>query len=107
MHCSFHRGTEWNVVHRSETIKNSLNPKWKQESIDLRVLCKGDLDLPLRLSVFDYESSGEHVPMGEIETSVNALIKAKSTAGLTISTGGGVSTGTVAVLAASVSGMEV
>jgi hypothetical protein len=99
------RGTEWDIVHRSAKIKNTLNPKWEEESIDLRVLCSGDLDLPLRLSVYDYESSGKHVPMGAVETSVNALVKAKSTAGLKISTGGSV-TGTLAVLVASVSGVE-
>lgn len=59
-----HRGTEWNVVHRSEKIKNSLNPKWKEEEIELSVLCGGNVDLPLRLAIFDYESSGKHVPMG-------------------------------------------
>merc|ERR1712165_328948 len=99
------RGTEWNVVHRSDKIKNSLNPKWKEESIDLSILCGGNLDLPLRLSVYDYESSGQHVLMGETETSVSKLVAAKSTSGLKIKSKGAIS-GTVAVLVASVSGTE-
>jgi len=42
------RGSEYDVVHRSEVIKNNLNPNWKSEMIDLRTLCDGDLDLILR-----------------------------------------------------------
>jgi hypothetical protein len=99
------RGTEWNVVHRSDKVKNSLNPKWAGESIDLTVLCGGNIDLPLRLEIYDYESSGNHVLMGTVETSVNDIIKARTRAGLKIKKNGE-DTGTIAVLAASIHGME-
>lgn len=99
------RGTEWNVVHRSNKMKNSLNPKWPEEEIELSVLCGGNLDLPLRLSIMDHESDGNHVPMGEIETSVSKLLEAKSSSGLKIKNKGEVS-GTIAVHVASVSGTE-
>merc|ERR1712038_1925243 len=99
------RGTEWNVVHRSGKIKNSLNPKWPEEEIELSVLCGGNVDLPLRLGIFDHESDGNHVPMGMIETSVSKLLEAKSTSGLKIKNKGEES-GTIAVLVASVSGTE-
>jgi Ca2+-dependent lipid-binding protein len=69
------RGTEWNVVHRSETIMDDLNPKWKEEKIALSILCKGDQHSVLRFSVMDYEKSGEHVLMGQVEMSVNDFIK--------------------------------
>jgi len=99
------RGTEWNIVHRSDKIKNSLNPKWKEEEIELSTLCGGNVDLPLRLAIFDYESSGNHISMGEIETSVNKLLEAKGNSGLKIKNKGSVS-GTIAVHVASVSGTE-
>lgn len=99
------RGTEWNIVHRSDKIKNSLNPKWDDESIDLSILCGGNVDLPLSLSIYDYESSGDHVLMGSVETSVSGLVAAKATSGLTI-TKGGEGTGTIAVLIAAVHGIE-
>jgi len=99
------RGTEWNVVHRSDKIKNSLNPKWQEENIDLSILCGGNVELPLRMSIYDYESSGDHVLMGETETSVSGLVAAKSTSGLQIRNQGAI-TGTIAVLVASVSGIE-
>merc|ERR1712038_1614937 len=98
------RGTEWNVVHRSAPIKNNLNPKWNGETIDLSILCGGNVELPLRLSVFDYESDGKHVLMGETETTVSGLLAAKSTPGLKIKKQSSV-TGTIAVLEASVSGV--
>ncbi len=104
MFCLF-RGTEWNVVHRSEKIKNSLNPKWKEETIDLSVLCGGNVDLPLRLSIYDYESNGKHVPMGEVETSVSGLISASKSSGLKIVNKGTVS-GTILVHVASVTGAD-
>jgi len=99
------RGTEWNVVHRSDKIKNSLNPKWREETIDLSVLCGGNVDAPLRLSVYDYESDGKHVLMGETEITVSDLVKARSTSGLKIKSRGAI-TGTIAVLVASVSGQD-
>ena len=69
------RGTEWNIVHRSGTINDNLNPNWSEEKIDLSVLCRGNLDEILRFSVMDYESSGDHVLMGQIEMSVNDFVK--------------------------------
>jgi len=96
------RGTEWNVVHRSPKVKDSLNPNWAEETIELSVLCGGNIDLPLQLSVFDYESSGNHVPMGMIQTSVNELVKSKSTRLTLIQSGQEV--GTIAVHKANVTG---
>jgi hypothetical protein len=72
------RGSEWNVVHRSSYIKNDLNPNWPIEDIDLGVLCDDDLDANLVFRVYDHESDGNHVLMGEFESSVNGLENAKS-----------------------------
>jgi len=69
------RGTEWNAVFKSESIKNTLEPNWKTKSIPLSLLCAGDYDCPLKLSIYDYESKGDHVLMGEIETTVNILLE--------------------------------
>lgn len=71
------RGTEWNVVHRSSYIKKNLNPNWEMENIDLGLMCSGNLDERLILTIYDHEGSGKHEIMGQIETSVNGLIAAK------------------------------
>lgn len=95
--------TEWNVVFRSPVMKNNLNPVWDVQSIDLSVLCQGDLSRDLRLEVYDHESNGKHVLMGRIETNVNAIVKAEGGAGFTLERDGK-KTGTLAVLKAELAG---
>ena len=69
-------GDTWELVFRSEVVKDDLNPKWKEQSIELSQLCGGDLDLPIRVKVFDHERSGKHVFMGMFETTVTNLVNA-------------------------------
>jgi copine 1/2/3 len=66
-------GLTWDNVYRSKPIKNSLNPEWEAAVIDLSTLCGGDLDLPIKLEVYDYESSGKHKAMGSAEMTVKAM----------------------------------
>jgi hypothetical protein len=44
-------------------VKNNLNPEWNNIVIELATLCDADLDRPILVSVFDFESSGKHVPI--------------------------------------------
>jgi len=69
-------GDTWELQFRSEVVKDNLNPIWDAQTLDLSRLCGGDLDLPIRIKVFDYERSGDHVPMGMIETTVSKLVEA-------------------------------
>ena len=55
-------------------IHDNLNPNWKVANVDLSSLCQGDVNKPILVSVFDFESSGNHVPMGQFETTVKTLI---------------------------------
>mmetsp|Transcript_20680 Transcript_20680/g.58891 ORF Transcript_20680/g.58891 Transcript_20680/m.58891 type:complete len:600 (+) Transcript_20680:355-2154(+) len=66
-------GQTWDNVFRSEVCKNNLNPKWKESSIPLSILCQGDVNKPIQIVVFDHESSGQHVLMGMVETTVSQL----------------------------------
>ena len=54
---------------------NNLSPDWPEEKISLSELCQGDLQRPLQLTVFDYERSGQHVPMGGIQVTVASLME--------------------------------
>jgi hypothetical protein len=72
-------GLTWDNVFRSPSIKNSLNPEWESAVIDLSTLCGGDLDSPIKIEVYDYESSGKHKPMGSAEMSVKGMQTAAST----------------------------
>ena len=51
----------WQVVHRSEVVRDDLNPNFKETTMELSLLCGGDFDCPLRFKVFDHEGSGKHV----------------------------------------------
>jgi hypothetical protein len=75
-HANAAGGQSFDNIFRSETVHNNLNPVWKEVVIDVSILCGGDPDLPLRLTVFDHESSGKHKLMGELNVTVNGLIAA-------------------------------
>lgn len=64
----------WDIVHRSSVIKNNLSPHWDEDQICLSALCQGDNKLTLRFRVYNYQSSGKHILMGEMQTSVNGLV---------------------------------
>jgi Ca2+-dependent lipid-binding protein len=70
-------GTSWDSVFRSKTVKDNLSPIWSDAVVSLGTLCHGNMDRPIKICVYDYESSGEHVLMGELETTVNNLVIAK------------------------------
>lgn len=50
-----HSGRQWQTVYRSEHIMNDLNPVWKECVIPVGKLCGGDKELPLLISVYDWE----------------------------------------------------
>ena len=103
-------GATWDNVFRSETIMDNLSPNWKEGQMELSIICGGDLDLPLLVKIYDYESKGDHVLMGQFETSVNGLLSASTDgsqdAGKAITIKkGSKDTGKVFVMNASVSGV--
>ena len=56
------------LVHKTEVIKNTLNPAWKTFEIDLTALCSGDLLLPISFTVYDWDSSGSPDLIGTFKT---------------------------------------
>jgi len=104
-------GLTWDNVFRSNVVMDNLSPTWNDATIELSTLCEGDLSKPIQIVVYDFESSGKHVLMGQFDTSVNELVNA--------STGGtdnmakaitmkrkGKETGQILVLKAEVTGVE-
>ena len=61
------------VVHRTEHIKNTLNPVWAKFTLPIRALCNGDLDRSLKVECFDYNRSGNHSLIGEFYVTVRQL----------------------------------
>lgn len=67
------------VVHRTEYIKNTLNPKWNEFRIESRVLCAGDYNRPFIIRCYDWNASGKEDLIGEFTTNVNDMLKVKQT----------------------------
>lgn len=86
-------------------MKDNLNPVWDDAVIDVATLCNGDLSQPILVSVYDHESNGKHVLMGELETTVNGFIAAMGGNVLTLKKKGK-NKGHIQVTSAVVSGVD-
>ncbi|XP_056269727.1 copine-B-like isoform X4 [Pseudoliparis swirei] len=69
---------KWQLVHRTEVVKNNLSPTWKKFSVPLQTFCGSDLDRPLKVDCSDYDSDGTHDLIGSFTTKVSELQKAGS-----------------------------
>uniref|UniRef100_A0A3Q4ARF3 Copine-3 n=1 Tax=Mola mola TaxID=94237 RepID=A0A3Q4ARF3_MOLML len=68
--------TGWQLAHRTEVVKNNLNPTWKPFRIPLQSLCGGDIDKPIKVECYDYDSDGSHDLIGSFETTMTRLKEA-------------------------------
>ncbi|XP_022094532.1 copine-3-like isoform X5 [Acanthaster planci] len=64
---------EWNKVHVTEVIKNTLNPTWKPFKISLRTLCNADYDKKLKVVCKDYDFDGGHDLVGVFFTTAREI----------------------------------
>lgn len=65
----------WSVVYKTEVIRNTLNPTWKPGSLPLATICKGDINRPVRIECFDWDSDGSHDLIGIVEAPVDAWVR--------------------------------
>nr|CAD7433582.1 unnamed protein product [Timema monikensis] len=63
----------YTVVHRTEVIKNTLDPKWKKFTIPVRLLCNGDYDRSIKVACYDWNSNGTEYLIGEFSTNLREL----------------------------------
>ncbi|KAK1174080.1 copine-3-like isoform X1 [Acipenser oxyrinchus oxyrinchus] len=77
----FYKQTDrgWQLAHRTEVIKNNLNPVWKPFKIPMRSLCNGDLEKPIKVECYDYDNDGSHDLIGIFETNLSKLQEASRT----------------------------
>jgi len=70
-------GKSWQLIHKTEIIKNDLNPSWKPIGIRVHALCDGDYDRNIMVECYDYDNDGSHDLIGRVETTVNQIISSK------------------------------
>uniref|UniRef100_A0A6Q2YSE3 Copine-3 n=1 Tax=Esox lucius TaxID=8010 RepID=A0A6Q2YSE3_ESOLU len=75
----FYKQTEtgWQLAHRTEVVKNNLNPTWKPFRIPLQSLCGGEMDKPIKVECYDYDDDGSHDLIGVFETTMTRLQEAE------------------------------
>ncbi|KAK1172367.1 copine-4-like isoform X3 [Acipenser oxyrinchus oxyrinchus] len=61
------------LVHRTETVMNNLNPVWKTFKVSLNSLCSGDHDRELKCIVWDWDSNGKHDFIGEYHSTFKEM----------------------------------
>ncbi|XP_021361389.1 copine-8-like [Mizuhopecten yessoensis] len=72
----FYRANEDNsytIVHKTEVIKNTLNPTWRPFTVQARALCNGDYDRSIKVECYDWDSDGSHDFIGEFTTNMREL----------------------------------
>ncbi|XP_034027635.1 copine-3-like isoform X2 [Thalassophryne amazonica] len=71
----FYKQTEtgWQLAHRTEVVKNNLNPTWTPFRISLRSLCGGEVENPIKVDCFDHHVSGSHDLIGSFKTTLSEL----------------------------------
>ncbi|KAK2858644.1 hypothetical protein Q5P01_003264 [Channa striata] len=65
--------TGWQLAHRTEVVKNNLNPAWKPFCIPLQSLCGGDVEKSIKIDCYDYNSSGSHSIIGSFQTTLSEI----------------------------------
>jgi hypothetical protein len=65
------------LVHRTETIKQTLDPYWQPFKIPLSKLCSGDVNMPLHIECFDWDKHSDDDFIGSCRTTVDQLTKTK------------------------------
>uniref|UniRef100_A0A8B9LUG3 Copine Va n=1 Tax=Astyanax mexicanus TaxID=7994 RepID=A0A8B9LUG3_ASTMX len=77
----FYRSNEdgtFTICHKTEVVKNTLNPVWKPFSIPVRALCNGDYDRSIKVEIYDWDRDGSHDFIGEFTTSYKELTRTQS-----------------------------
>ncbi|XP_060081518.1 copine-3-like isoform X2 [Ylistrum balloti] len=68
----------WQVTHRTEVIKNTLNPVWRPFSVSVHALCSGDHNKEIKFDVYDWDSDGSHDFIGGFKTTVKEMMGASN-----------------------------
>ncbi|KAJ7196923.1 hypothetical protein O6H91_11G039500 [Diphasiastrum complanatum] len=60
-------------VYQTEVKANNIHPTWRPMKATLQHLCSGDMDRPLKIECYDFNSSGKHDIVGSVQLSLKEL----------------------------------
>ncbi|KAL8612435.1 hypothetical protein ACOMHN_008420 [Nucella lapillus] len=66
----------WQMVHRTEVVKNNLNPRWRPFEIPMHTLCGGNKQQTIKFDVYDWDSDGSHDYIGGFTTTLEEMLTA-------------------------------
>ncbi len=69
-----HSDGTWIVIWKSEVIKNNLNPSWTETVLSIGELCNGNVNKPIRITCFDWDSDGSSDLIGQCDITVSQLL---------------------------------
>ncbi|XP_071961411.1 copine-8-like [Antedon mediterranea] len=78
----FYRSNEDNsytIVHKTEVIRNTLDPNWRPFALMVRKLCNGDYERSIKVECYDYDNDGSHDLIGEFITNMRQFAEGKKT----------------------------
>ncbi|GFR91640.1 copine-3 [Elysia marginata] len=70
------RDGSWQIVHRTEVIKNNLNPSWRPVTLPVHGLCGGNRQQQIKIDCYDWDSDGSHDYIGGFITTLEEMLKA-------------------------------
>ena len=76
----FHRANKdgsYSLVHKTEYIKNTLNPVWPPFTISAGSLGRGDDSCAVKVMCYDWDNDGSHDLIGEFTTTLGELLSEK------------------------------
>ncbi|KAK3771254.1 hypothetical protein RRG08_024333 [Elysia crispata] len=66
----------WQIVHRTEVVKNNLNPSWRPVTLPVHGLCGGNKNQQIKIDCYDWDSDGSHDYIGGFITTLEDMLKA-------------------------------
>ncbi|EDV27323.1 uncharacterized protein TRIADDRAFT_20570 [Trichoplax adhaerens] len=75
--CKLTSDSTYLKIHRTEIIKNTLNPDWNLFLISVDTLCNGDYERSLQINCYDYDNNGSHDFIGSFATTLADMLGAK------------------------------
>ncbi|PRP81401.1 hypothetical protein PROFUN_11022 [Planoprotostelium fungivorum] len=64
----------YTAVYRTEVIKNTLDPTWREFEMEVQNICNGNMARELNVQVFDWNRATQHEIIGSFKTTLNEML---------------------------------